>query len=80
MAMDDVAFDFMDAIAPGCTVMFPYDGTVSYMNWRTTELSGYIWRNMLGMSHKNICSTMPQRVRSPRLKRQLESVSTPRGF
>ncbi|CAN0301406.1 unnamed protein product, partial [Ascophyllum nodosum] len=28
VAMDDVAFDFMDAIAPGCTVMFPFNGTV----------------------------------------------------
>ena len=80
MAMDDVAFDFMDAIAPGCTVMFPFNGTVSYANWRTTELSGYIRGNMLRMPHKNICFTMPQRVTSPRLKRQLESVSTPRGF
>ena len=37
MATDDVAFDFMDAMAPGCTAMFPFDESVSYKNQRMTE-------------------------------------------
>ena len=29
VTMDEVAFDFMDELAPGCIAMFPSDGSVS---------------------------------------------------
>ena len=48
VTMDDVAFDFMDAMAPGCTAMFPFDGSVSYKNRRMTKWSGYITEKSVG--------------------------------
>lgn len=32
MAMDEVAFDFLDALAPGCTVLFPPQDSVSFVS------------------------------------------------
>ena len=30
--MDEVAFDFMDELAPGCAAMFPSEGSVSSLD------------------------------------------------
>ena len=30
VTMDEVAFDFMDELAPGCVAMFPSEGSVSF--------------------------------------------------
>lgn len=49
VAMDEVAFDFMDALSPGCTTMLPAEGMVSkpesnynLLKGRVVHMSPYI--------------------------------------
>ena len=69
MAMDDVAFDFMDAMAPGCTAMFPFNESVSYINQRMTEcitgkyVGGTTQKHMIHFA--TTCDQRPDRTLSP---------------